>query len=90
MARVRASVRGRVQGVAFRVSALREAVRLGLSGWVRNEADGSVELEAQGERDRLDALLDWCRRGPPGARVTSVHVEELSDIEGESRFDIRH
>ena len=90
MARVRAEVRGRVQGVGYRFSALREAARLGLTGWVRNEPDGSVLLEAQGGLERLDALLEWCRRGPAGARVTKVHVEELSDIEGEGRFEIRH
>ena len=90
MARVRARVHGRVQGVAYRVSALREALRLGLSGWVQNEPDGSVLLEAQGARDRVAALLAWCRRGPPGARVTGVNVEELPDIEGEGRFEILH
>jgi len=90
MARVSARVRGRVQGVAYRVSALHEAIRLGLTGWVQNEPDGSVRLEAQGERGRVDSLLAWCRRGPPGARVGGVDVEPLPDIEGESRFEIRH
>jgi len=90
MARVSARVRGRVQGVAYRVSALREAIRLGLTGWVQNEPDGSVRLEAQGELGRVDSLLAWCRRGPPGARVGAVDVEQLPDIEGESRFEIRH
>lgn len=90
MARVRARVSGRVQGVAFRVSARHEATPLGLTGWVRNEPDGRVLLEAQGERDRVDAFLDWCRQGPPGARVTSVEVEWMDDIEGERRFEIRH
>ena len=90
MARARARVRGRVQGVFFRASTLREAVRHGLTGWVQNEPDGSVLLEAQGGRDRVDALLAWCRRGPPGARVSAVDVEPMDDIEGETRFDIRH
>lgn len=90
MARVRARVSGRVQGVAFRVSTRDEATELGLTGWVRNEPDGRVLLEAQGERDRVEAILEWCRQGPPGARVTSVDTEWMDDIEGERRFEIRH
>ncbi len=90
MARVRANVRGRVQGVGYRFSTEREAERLGLTGWVRNERDGAVALEAQGASDKVEALIAWCRRGPPGARVSGVDVEELADIEGESRFEIRH
>ncbi len=90
MVRVRAIVRGRVQGVAFRVSARHEATGLGLTGWVRNQADGSVALEAQGLRDAVDALLDWCREGPPGARVTAVDIEPRAPEDGERRFEIRH
>lgn len=90
MARVRAGVSGRVQGVAFRWSARDEATRLGLTGWVRNEPDGRVLLEAQGERARTEAFLEWCKLGPPGARVTSVDLEWMDDIEGERRFEIRH
>jgi acylphosphatase len=90
MARVRARIGGRVQGVGYRFSTEREAKRLGLTGWVRNERNGSVALEAQGAADKVEALIAWCRRGPPGARVSGVDVEELSDIEGESGFEIRH
>ena len=50
----------------------------------------AVSLEAQGERDRTEAFLEWCRLGPPGARVTSVDLEWMDDIEGERRFEIRH
>ncbi len=74
-ARARIRVRGLVQGVAFRQSTVDEARRLGLEGWVRNLADGSVEAEAQGARDRVEALVRWCRRGPPAARVEGVDVE---------------
>ncbi len=69
-----AVVRGRVQGVGFRYSAVREARRLGLRGTVANLPDGSVGVEAEGSRAALEALLAWLRRGPPGARVSGVDV----------------
>ena len=68
-ARVHLLVSGRVQGVAFRASAVDEARSLGLRGWVRNLPDGRVEAEAEGERARLLDLARWCERGPPAARV---------------------
>ncbi len=74
-ARVRVVVTGRVQGVAFRQATVDEAQRIGgLSGWVRNRADGSVELLAEGERAALEALVAFCRRGPRLARVDEVVV----------------
>ena len=75
LTRARIRVRGLVQGVAFRQSTVDEARRLGLEGWVRNLADGSVEAEAQGERSRVEALVRWCHRGPPAAQVDGVDVE---------------
>jgi len=86
MRRVRAIVTGRVQGVAYRASTVHEARDRGLTGWVRNLADGSVELEAQGDRANVDALLAWCAHGPPAARVTGVDVEERDAIAGEHGF----
>jgi acylphosphatase len=65
---------GRVQGVAFRAYAVDEATRLGLSGWVRNRLDGTVEARAEGSPQALEAFVDWCRRGPPSARVKDVRV----------------
>jgi acylphosphatase len=73
-ARAHLVVRGRVQGVWFRGSMQEEAARLGVAGWVRNRTDGAVEAEVEGERAAVDALVDWARRGPPGARVTGVTV----------------
>jgi len=67
-------VRGRVQGVFFRASAQREAKRLGLTGWVRNRSDGSVEILAEGEEDQLKELIAWSNRGPSAARVERVDV----------------
>ena len=71
-ARLHVVVRGRVQGVGFRYAAYRRAESLGLAGWVRNRADGSVEAEFDGPRLALEAFLDWCSEGPPHARVSSV------------------
>ena len=88
--RVRAVVRGLVQGVSFRATTRREAARLGLSGWVRNQVDGSVLLEAQGVAAQVDALVAWCRKGPPAAEVSSVEVESLAVVEGEHDFAIRY
>ena len=88
--RVHARVRGRVQGVAYRASTRHEAQRLGLLGWVRNMPDGSVELEAQGPADIVEALLAWCRRGPSLAQVTSVDVTDLPTDPAATSFDIRH
>lgn len=88
MPRVRAKIQGRVQGVSYRASAAHEARRLGLVGWVRNEPDGSVLLEAQGEDAPLAELLAWCREGPPGARVTAVDSQPVAEAADRS-FAIR-
>lgn len=70
-----AFVSGHVQGVYFRDFTLRHAVRLGLTGYVRNVRDGSVEIHAEGERDALEELLEVLRRGPPRARVDGIKHE---------------
>ena len=72
-------IRGIVQGVGFRHATSRQAQRLGLRGWVRNRADGSVEVVALGDDAQLDALERWARRGPPAARVEAVDATPLSD-----------
>ncbi|HVI76424.1 MAG TPA: acylphosphatase [Anaeromyxobacteraceae bacterium] len=74
-ARARVVVTGRVQGVMFRQATVDEAQRIGgLSGWIRNRADGSVELLAEGERAAVEALVAFCRRGPRLARVDDLQV----------------
>lgn len=88
--RARAIVSGRVQGVSYRAATAAEARRLGLAGWVRNRADGSVELEVEGPEDRVAALLAWCDRGPPAARVTGVKVEDLAPSGAETTFSIAY
>ena len=73
-ARARVVVRGRVQGVFFRAETRDRARSLGLSGWVRNVPDGSVEAVFEGDRDRIESILEWCRRGPGFAEVEDVDV----------------
>lgn len=75
-----AIVHGRVQGVGFREYLRREGERLGITGWVRNRHDGTVEAMVHGWPDDVAQILNWMRRGPPAARVTEVSV---SDAAGE-------
>jgi len=76
---VRLCITGRVQGVGYRVWATRSAATLGLRGWVRNRSDGSVEVLATGAPDAVAALVEACRQGPLGARVTAVTVADAED-----------
>ncbi len=72
----------------FRVEARDRARSLGLSGWVRNNPDGTVEAVFEGERERVESMLEWCRRGPAGAVVEEVEVE-WEEPRGESGFAVR-
>ena len=88
-ARIRLIVKGRVQGVYFRASTVQQARHLGLTGWVMNHDDGSVELLAEGRSASIEELIAWCRQGPPGARVDEVDVQR-QDFRGEfTEFRIR-
>ena len=88
-ARVKARIRGRVQGVFFRAETSDRARSLGVGGWVSNEPDGSVEAVFQGEQEKLESLLDWCRRGPRGASVEDVEVTWEEPQGGLSGFSVR-
>lgn len=70
-------IRGLVQGVSFRDSTRRRAVELGVAGLVRNVEDGSVYVFAEGAKEDVELLISWCRRGPPGARVTEALVSAV-------------
>lgn len=72
---LRLVIHGRVQGVFFRDSMRREATRLGVSGWVRNRADGTVEAAVHGEPCAVEAIVNWARRGPDLAQVERVDME---------------
>ena len=86
--RIHVIIRGRVQGVWFRASTERMAVGLGLSGWVRNQADGSVEAVFEGPPYAVDAALAWAHDGPEHAHVDDV-VQTAETPEGLTGFDIR-
>ncbi len=81
-ARAHLRIYGQVQGVFFRASTESEARRLGLTGWVRNRPDGSVEVVAEGPKATLEELAAWCRHGPPRAQVDRLDVE-WSEASGE-------
>ena len=81
-------VRGRVQGVGFRWFVEREAKTLGISGWVRNNSDGSVQVLATGTRDQLSALRSRLQQGPRAARVDDVEESEANPVPGLKTFRI--
>ena len=89
-ARVNVVVSGRVQGVAFRAYTVDEARDLGVRGWVRNLPDGRVEAEAEGERSAVEALVAWCRHGPPAARVEAVQASWSAYRGDLGTFTTRH
>jgi acylphosphatase len=76
MTRVAVIVRGRVQGVAFRHYTCRRAQELGVTGWVRNLPDGAVEGLFEGDDGAVAALVEWCRSGPPAARVERLDIRD--------------
>ena len=85
---VRATVRGSVQGVGFRWETVKRANELGVLGWVRNEDDGTVVVQAEGPDEAVDALVEWLGEGPRGAAVAEVEVGK-SKVEGHEHFAIR-
>ena len=87
MTRARVRVRGRVQGVFFRMETGDRARSLGLSGWVRNCPDGTVEAVFEGDQTRVESMVDWCARGPVGAHVEGVDVK-WEEPAGESGFAV--
>ncbi len=92
MDRIRATLRikGRVQGVFFRQSAKLEAVRLGLTGWIRNCPNGDVSATAEGARERVGEFVAWCGIGPPHARVSEVEVRESAATGEFCEFQVEH
>ena len=87
--RVQVVITGRVQGVGYRASCQRQAAALGLTGWVSNRWDGAVEAQFEGESAAVDAMLDWCREGPPMAYVSGVEISIPPDAPPERGFRVR-
>jgi acylphosphatase len=85
--RVRVVVSGRVQGVFFRAETRNRASSLGLGGWVRNRGDGTVEAVFEGDRERVESMVEWCRKGPAHADVENVDVA-WEEPRGERAFSV--
>jgi acylphosphatase len=85
--RVHVRISGRVQGVFFRATCADEARSRGLAGWVRNAAGGAVEAEFEGSEAQVAAMLQWCRQGPPAARVLDVEATPRDPL-GDEGFRI--
>lgn len=88
--RIHLHIEGRVQGVFFRASTAEKARQLGITGWVMNCDDGSVEAVAEGKRAKLEDFVAWCHHGPPGAQVRTVHVVWESAKNAFDAFRIKH
>lgn len=89
-ARAHVYISGRVQGVFFRYETKDLADRLGVRGWVRNTRDGRVEAIFEGERGKIEEMLNFCHRGPPGASVSDVEVEWQKPTGEFTKFEIRY
>jgi len=79
---------GKVQGVWYRAGTREQALQLGLSGWAKNCPDGTVEIHAEGEKEILEMFINWCRKGPPAAQVSSLDIEWV-ELQAMTTFDIR-
>ena len=90
MIRAQVIVSGRVQGVFFRQNTLKKAKELAVFGWVRNLMDGRVEVVFEGEKGRVERMVDWLKQGPVGARVEHIEID-WQDYRGEFKtFEIRY
>lgn len=85
------TISGHVQGVFFRANGQEQAQKRGLTGWIRNEADGTVSVCAQGPREAIEDFAAWCRQGPPAARVENVKIEWSEEPSAQyTEFEIRY
>jgi len=88
--RARIRVFGRVQGVFFRQNALRYAMKIGIRGYIRNLEDGSLEAVYQGPKDKVDQMLQWTKRGPPYAFVSSYRIRWENPADDFSAFEVMY
>ncbi|MFB6181356.1 MAG: acylphosphatase [Candidatus Magasanikbacteria bacterium] len=84
------TVKGKVQGVFYRKNTQKQARNLGLSGYVKNMANGTVKIEAEGEESRLKKLVEWCKDGPKRAKVDEVEVNEKETLKDYDKFRIKY
>lgn len=82
------TVKGKVHGVAFRFSTHHKAIKLGLTGLVKNMPDNSVYIEAEGNEEAINKLIEWCYYGPPKAKVTEVNAIE-GEVRGYKTFELK-
>ena len=87
---MRIIVKGKVQGVFFRATTTEKATQLGLKGWVKNLPDGNVEVMAEGEKENLNKLAEWCKIGTDRSVVDSVEIEELPYENRFTDFQIKY
>ncbi len=88
MKRIAIQVSGKVQGVFYRASTVTKAHQLDVKGFVRNEPDGSVYVEAEGDAEKLGELVAWCKIGPPRALVNEVIVESYNELRNFRSFEV--
>jgi len=88
--KVHVIISGRVQGVWFRADTKDKAEQLGIGGWVRNTTDGKVEAVFEGDEENIKEMLDWCRHGPPSAKVENVKVKRQPASNDFDQFSIRY
>jgi acylphosphatase len=88
--RVHVIVEGKVQGVYFRTYAQAEAQKIGVAGWVRNRPDGNVEAALEGESDKVDMMIEWCKTGSPMSQISRVLVAEEKPLNEKGTFNIRY
>lgn len=89
MKHTKVTVCGKVQGVNYRNSAKQEADRLGVKGFIKNESNGDVYLEIEGEEEQLNKMIRWCRIGPPKSRVTEIYFND-GELKKFPSFDIQN
>jgi acylphosphatase len=87
--RIHAVIYGKVQGIYFRAYTQAEGNKIGVKGWVKNRADGAVEVVVEGAPEKVAAMLAWLKQGSPGSRVEKVEVREERPV-GETQFNIRY
>ncbi|MFN2354046.1 MAG: acylphosphatase [Desulfopila sp.] len=88
MQTIHARIEGLVQGVFFRDATRKEALRLGLTGWVRNMDDGAVEAVLHGKNEHLSAMVSWLKKGPPRSNVTDVSLQQIDNGKEYTDFQI--